>query len=151
MATPLQVTIDCADPSRLVRFWSAALGYVVEEPPEGFATWPAYWRSIGVPEDELPGDDEDVHDSIVDPAGAGPRIWFQLVPEAKVVKNRVHLDLAVGGGRSVPVAVRGPRVDAEVDRLVELGATRLRVLAHEGSDHYGVVMQDPEGNEFCLT
>jgi hypothetical protein len=148
MVTTLHVTIDCSEPARLVRFWSAALGYVVEAPPDGFGTWVAYWRSIGVPEDELPGDDVDPHDSIVDPDGVGPRIWFQLVPEPKVVKNRVHLDLRVGGGREVPVAERRRRIDAEVTRLVGLGATRL--LAHEGSDYYAVVMQDPEGNEFCL-
>jgi hypothetical protein len=149
MATTLQVTIDCAEPDRLVRFWSLALGYVVEPPPGGFDTWVAYWRSIGVPEDELP-DRDDVHDSIVDPAGVGPRIWFQLVPEPKVAKNRVHLDLKVGGGRDVPLDQRRPRVDAEVDRLVRLGASRLRVLALDGGEYYGVVMQDPEGNEFCV-
>jgi hypothetical protein len=151
MATTLQITIDCADPDRLVDFWVNALGYVVEPPPDGHATWVGYWRSLGVPDDELPGDDEDVHDSIIDPAGVGPRIWFQPVPEPKSVKNRVHLDLKVGGGRDVPVDVRRPRVDAEVDRLVRLGAGRLRVLAMDGSEHYAVVMQDPEGNEFCVT
>jgi catechol 2,3-dioxygenase-like lactoylglutathione lyase family enzyme len=150
MATTLHITIDCADPARLVRFWAEALGYAVEPPPDGYDTWVAYWRSLRVPEEELP-DEEDVHDSIVDPSGAGPRIWFQLVPEPKTVKNRVHLDLQVGGGRDVPIDVRRPRVDAEVDRLVGLGASRLRVNAIEGSAYYAVVMQDPEGNEFCLT
>jgi Glyoxalase-like domain len=80
----------------------------------------------------------------------GPRVWFQPVPEAKVVKNRVHLDLDVGGGRTAPLAERRRRVDAEADRLVAAGATRFRALSEEGVDHYGVVMQDPEGNEFCL-
>ena len=146
MATRIQVTIDCADSNRLARFWAEALGYRLEEPPAGFATWQAYWASRGLPEEEL----EDGYDSIVDPDGIGPRIWFQPVPEAKVVKNRVHLDLAVGGGREVPLALRRTRVDAEADRLVGAGATRLRVLSEEAVDHYAVVLQDPEGNEFCL-
>jgi hypothetical protein len=146
MATPIQVTIDCADPGRLARFWAEALGYRLEEPPDGFASWQDYWVSRGLPPEEV----EDGYDSIVDPDGVGPRIWFQPVPEPKVVKNRVHLDLNVGGGRRVPLSDRVPRVDAEADRLVAAGATRLRVLSGEAIDHYAVVMQDPEGNEFCL-
>jgi hypothetical protein len=146
MATRIQVTIDCADPGRLARFWAEALGYQLEEPPAGFETWQAYWVSRGLPEEEV----EDGYDSIVDPERVGPRIWFQPVPEPKVVKNRVHLDLGVSGGREVPLATRRQRVDAEADRLVGAGATRLRVLAEEAVDHYGVVLQDPEGNEFCL-
>jgi Glyoxalase-like domain len=146
MATRMQVTIDCADPGRLARFWATALGYRLEEPPDGFASWQEYWVSRGLPPEEV----EDGYDSIVDPDGVGPRVWFQPVPEAKVVKNRVHLDLDVGGGRTAPLAERRRRVDAEADRLVAVGATRFRVLSEEGVDHYGVVMQDPEGNEFCL-
>jgi catechol 2,3-dioxygenase-like lactoylglutathione lyase family enzyme len=146
MATRMQVTIDCADPGRLARFWATALGYRLEEPPDGFATWQEYWVSRGLPPEEV----EDGYDSIVDPDGVGPRVWFQPVPEAKVVKNRVHLDLDVGGGRTAPLAERRRRVDAEADRLVAAGATRFRVQSEEGVDHYGVVMQDPEGNEFCL-
>jgi hypothetical protein len=147
MRNPIQLTVDCADPARLVRFWSEALGYVVEPAPEGFDSWVAYWRSLGVPEDELP-EDEDVSDSIVDPDGIGPRIWFQLVPEPKTVKNRLHLDIKAGGGRGVPVEVRRRRVDDEVARLSALGASTSRVMA--GDNHYGVVMSDPEGNEFCV-
>ena len=146
MATRMQVTIDCADPGRLARFWAMALGYRLEEPPDGFATWQDYWVSRGLPPEEV----KDGYDSIVDPDGVGPRVWFQPVPEAKVVKHRVHLDLDVGGGRTAPLAERRRRVDAEADRLVAAGATRFRVLSEEGVDHYGVVMQDPEGNEFCL-
>ena len=140
------MTIDCADPGRLARFWATALGYRLEEPPDGFASWQDYWVSRGLPPEEV----EDGYDSIVDPDGVGPRVWFQPVPEAKVVKNRVHLDLNVGGGRTAPLAERRRRVDTEADRLVAAGATRFRVLSEEGVDHYGVVMQDPEGNEFCL-
>ena len=149
MATTFQLVVDCPDPARLVRFWVEALHYRVEPPPGGHETWNAYWRSIGVPEDEL-DPTGDGSDSIVDPDGVGPRIWFQPVPEAKTVKNRLHLDLKVSGGRDVPLDVRRSRVDAEVERLVGLGASVLRVLSTEGLDHYGVVMQDPEGNEFCV-
>jgi hypothetical protein len=99
-----------------------------------------------LPEDEL----VDSGDSIVDPDGVGPRIWFQVVPEGKVVKNRVHLDLDVSGGRTVPLDIRRRRVLVEADRLVKAGATRVRVLEQEGLDHFAVVLQDPEGNEFCL-
>lgn len=139
MAT-FQVTIDCTHPEVLTRFWALALRYVVEDPPGGFATWNTYWRSVGVPEDEL-DDGRDNADSLVDPAGTGPRIWFQKVPEGKVVKNRLHLDLKVGGGRGVPLATRIRRVTAEVDRLTAAGATTLRVL--EYPDYHAVVMQDP--------
>jgi len=81
----------------------------------------------------------------------GPRIFFQEVPEPKVVKNRVHLDLDVSGGRGVPLATRTELVDAEAERLTGTGATTLRVLDTARVDHYAVVMQDPEGNEFCLS
>jgi catechol 2,3-dioxygenase-like lactoylglutathione lyase family enzyme len=113
MATRIQVTIDCADPNRLARFWAEALGYRLQEPPDGFDSWQAYWASRGLPPEEV----EDGYDAIVDPDGVGPRIWFQPVPEGKVVKNRLHLDLDVGGGRGAPLAVRRERVDAEADRL----------------------------------
>lgn len=149
MTTRFQVTLDCADPGRLTRFWATALGYEIEGPPDGFETWNAYWRSRGLPEEEL-DDDRDAADSLVDPDGTGPRIWFQQVPERKVVKNRLHLDLDAGGGRGVPLELRRQRVDAEAGRLTAAGATTLRVLEHEAEGHYAVVMQDPEGNEFCL-
>jgi catechol 2,3-dioxygenase-like lactoylglutathione lyase family enzyme len=142
------VTFDCADPDRLTRFWADALGYKLMDPPAGFGDWLTYWRSIGIREEELNGATA-VH--LVDPDGVGPRIFFHEVPEAKVVKNRIHLDLDVsGGGREVPMEIRRERVNAEADRLVAAGATRLRVLEEPGVDHYAVVMQDPEGNEFCI-
>ncbi|MCA0293715.1 MAG: VOC family protein [Actinobacteria bacterium] len=145
----LQLTIDCAKPDRLARFWSLALHWQLEPPPGGASTWTEYWRSVGVPEDELDPDD-DGFESIVDPTGRGPRIWFQQVPEAKSVKNRLHLDLKVGGGRSVLLADRRLRVDAEVARLVEAGATTLYVSDAPDQNHYAVTLADPEGNEFCV-
>lgn len=88
-------------------------------------------------------------DCIVDPDGSGPRIWFQVVP-VKAVKNRLHQDISVRGGRAFPIEMRRQRVDAEAERLAALGASYVRVLSEEGLDHYGIAMQDPEGNEFDI-
>lgn len=144
MAVGFQIVIDCAEPGPLAEFWASALGYVVEPPPSGFDTWDDWYRDIGVPDDEIGGGP----DRIVDPAGEGPRIWFQVVPDIKSVKNRLHIDIAAGGGRDQPLDVRRANVDAEVRRLVDLGATIVAVLAQDGLDHYAVAMRDPEGNEF---
>ena len=153
MAAPFQLVVDCAHPGLLTRFWAQALGYVIEPPPAGFETWNAFLRSIGVPDDELddsPG--ADAADSIVDPAGVGPRIWFQVVPEGKVVKNRLHLDLPAGGGRGVPLAERRARITAKADELVAAGAVRRRPAGPgvDGLDHFAEYLNDPEGNEFCV-
>lgn len=139
-----QLVIDCADPDLLARFWAEALHYDLEPAPDGFDTWDDYYRDLGLGEEDL-GIGED---SIVDPHGGGPRIWFQRVPEGKTVKNRLHLDIAAGGDRSVPIQTRRARVDAEAQRLVALGATLVRGLGEPGLDHYAVAMTDPEGNEF---
>ena len=144
MTVRFQLVIDCADPEPLAHFWAAALGYELEPPPHGFTSWDAYWRDVGVPEDELGTG----VDRIVDPDGQGPRIWFQVVPERKAVKNRLHIDIGVGGGRAIPIGTRRQRVDAEAARLADLGAVLVGVLETEGLDHYAVAMNDPEGNEF---
>jgi hypothetical protein len=146
VAADFQLVIDCADPEPLARFWAAALGYVFEPPPAGVADWDEYWRDVGVPEDELGLGAE----LIVDPDRHGPRIWFQVVPERKTLKNRLHLDIHASGGRAVPFEVRRQRVDAEARRLTGLGATMAAALFEEGIDHYGVAMRDPEGNEFDI-
>jgi hypothetical protein len=146
VAVSFQLVIDCTDPDRLARFWAAALRYELEPPPAGFTTWDDYWRDVGVPEEDLGLG----ADRIVDPGSAGPRIWFQVVPEPKTVKNRLHLDIFASGGRAVPIATRKQRVDAEARRLAGLGATVVTVLEQEGLDHYGVAMSDPEGNEFDI-
>jgi len=150
MELTLQLTIDCADPERLVAFWSEALGYVPEPPPGGHATWREYWAAMGVPEEELPVGVGDNPESIVDPAGKGPRVWFQVVPEVKAGKNRIHFDLKVGGGRDVPLAVRMQRVTTKVESLIEAGAKVLRTTDEPDMAHYAVLLQDPEGNEFCV-
>jgi catechol 2,3-dioxygenase-like lactoylglutathione lyase family enzyme len=139
-----QITIDCADPDRMARFWALVLGYELQGPPDGFETWQEYWLSVGVPEDEV----EDGFDSVVDPAGVKPRIWFQQVPEAKSTKNRLHFDLLVGGGRSVPIETRRERVVAEAEWLAEAGATERHRNDQPEYDHFFIGMGDPEGNEF---
>jgi len=146
VAINFQLVIDCTDPDRLSRFWAAALRYELAPPPAGFATWDEYWRDVGVPEEDLGIG----ADCIIDPSGASPRIWFQVVPEPKTLKNRLHLDICVGGGRAVPLATRKQRVDAEARRLTGLGATMAANLAKDGLDHYGIAMKDPEGNEFDI-
>jgi hypothetical protein len=143
MATGIQVVFDCADPSRLARFWAEALGYKLDDPPEGYQRWEDWLRDQGIPEERW-----NDASAVVDPDGAGPRIYLQRVPEPKTVKNRVHLDLNVSGGRPVPIEERRRRVEAEAERLTGIGATRLRAVEELGV--YWVVMQDPEANEFCV-
>jgi hypothetical protein len=143
MATGIQVVFDCADPSRLARFWAEALGYKLDDPPEGYQRWEDWLRDQGIPEERW-----NDASAVVDPDGAGPRIFLQRVPEPKTVKNRVHLDLNVSGGRPVPIEERRRRVEAEAERLTGIGATRLRAVEELGV--YWVVMQDPEANEFCV-
>ena len=143
MAVRFQVTFDCADPDRVATFWAAALGYQKQPPPHGYESWQAFLAAQGVPEDQW-----DAASAVVDPAGIGPRLFFQRVPEPKANKNRVHLDLNVGGGPSVALEERRRRVDAEVERLMEVGAARQR--SFDRGHEYWVVMRDPEGNEFCL-
>jgi hypothetical protein len=141
VATSVQVVFDCADPDKLATFWAAALHYKIQDPPAGFASWPDFLKAQRIPESEW-----NSASAIVDPDGVGPRIYFQRVPEGKTVKNRVHLDLNVGGPRSAPPDERRHRVDTEVDRLVQLGARRSRTIEERGE--YFINMFDPEGNEF---
>lgn len=143
MAVRIQVTFDCADPAALATFWAQVLGYKLQDPPAGYPTWQAFLTAQGIPEDQW-----NSASAIVDPDGTGPRVYFQRVPEPKVVKNRVHLDVSVGGGPSVPLEERRHRVDEAVDRVVAIGASKLRAFEEHGE--YWVVMADPEGNEFCL-
>ncbi len=106
------LTFDCSDPRRMADFWCAALGYEMDDIDESDAV-------------------------IVDPAGVGWSVLFQIVPEGKSVKNRLHLDL-----RSETSMAE------EVERLQGLGATEFRFVEEGGS--FWTVMLDPEGNEFCV-
>jgi hypothetical protein len=142
MATQFQVVFDCADPDALSQFWAAALGYIVQPPPEGFADWPSFLATIGLAHRVSQAS------AIVDLDGGGPRIYFQRVPEGKVVKNRVHLDLNVSDSRRVGTEEGRKRVAAEAARLIALGARKVRDYA-EGPESW-TVMADPEENEFCL-
>lgn len=144
VTTKWTITIDCHDAQVLLRFWKEALGYVESPPPEGFGSWEEWLRHFEVPEEEW-GDGG----GLTDPEGRLPDISFLKVPEGKTVKNRIHLDLRVSGGRHVDQEVRRTRIMAHVDRLVAAGATVLREDVFDGHlDH--VVMADPEGNELCV-
>ncbi|CAL9284279.1 MULTISPECIES: VOC family protein [unclassified Streptomyces] len=136
-----QVTFDCAEPERVARFWCEVLGYVLPPAPKGFATWDDYQRS-------LPAGERGSWSACADPSGAGPRLYFQRVPEGKAVKNRVHLDVRVGTG--LVGEERLAVLEAECARLVALGAVRVRLLRADGENESCIVMQDVEGNEFCL-
>jgi hypothetical protein len=135
-----QVAFDCAAPERVARFWCEVLGYVAPS-PEGFATWDDYNRS-------LPAEERDSWFACTDPSGVGPRLFFQRVPEGKVAKNRVHLDVRVGTG--LVGEERLATLEAECARLVALGAVRMRLLAADDENESCIVMQDIEGNEFDL-
>lgn len=139
MAISVQVTFDARDPHAQARFWAAALGYQKEDHTTIVDSLAAT--------DDLPS--EHIVDvdggrgfadvaAVADPEGRGPRLFFQRVPEAKTAKNRVHLDLHVG-----------PRsVQAEADRLIDLGASYLWTSTDRGTTC--ITLADPEGNEFCV-
>ena len=159
MSREVQVTFDAHDPRALSTFWRDVLGYVHPGPPgvevpEGsdplaashaasdpLAAWDDFLARIGVPEDQ-----RNSRSAIEDPEGRGPRVFFQQVPEDKVAKNRVHLDVRAAPG--LQGEERMTALEVECDRLVALGASRL--ARHEPAPplSYGfIVMADPEGNE----
>jgi predicted enzyme related to lactoylglutathione lyase len=113
--TILNVTFDCASPGSVARFWAAATGWTLHE-------------------QNLPSGPEEY--SVEPPAEGGMRLYFVGVPEPKVVKNRIHLDVIPPGGQH-----------QEIARLVELGAT---VIGDQPAGVSWVILADPEGNEFCL-
>ncbi|ANN19862.1 glyoxalase [Amycolatopsis orientalis] len=148
----IQVTFDALDPKALSTFWRDALGYVHPGPPgvevpEGtdpLDAWAEFLERVGVPEDQ-----RNTRSALEDPAGEGPRIFFQQVPEDKIAKNRVHLDIRAAPG--LQGDERMAALEAECDRLVALGAKRVQRFEPEQPLSLGfIVMNDPEGNEFCL-
>lgn len=143
MARQFQVTFDSADPSTHAAFWAQALHYVLQPPPDGFDSWDAALDAWGVPSER-----RNDRAALVDPDGAGPRLFFQKVPEPKTAKNRVHLDLRAAAG--VPAEQREAALEAECTRLTALGARVVQRLEPNDMDPLCIVMQDPEGNEFCL-
>jgi hypothetical protein len=126
MATLWTLGGDATDPHRLAAFWAVALGYILE-----------------------PGYDYEGGASIVDPDGVGPAIGFLQVPEAKVVKNRFHIDIRPAGEFPVDPTKHEQRVRAKSAELVDAGATVVREDAYGGQFSH-IVMLDPEGNEFCV-
>ncbi|OAA23221.1 Glyoxalase-like domain-containing protein [Frankia sp. EI5c] len=144
MTREVQITFDCVDPGRLAVFWAEALGYRLQDPPGGFASWEQALDALGVPPER-----RNDASAVVDPAGSGPRLFFQRVPEPRQAKNRVHLDVRAAPG--LDGDARMAALEAEAERLASHGATRLR--RHEPTPPLGaghIVMADPEGNEFCL-
>jgi hypothetical protein len=141
----VQVTFDCADPGALAEFWAVVLGYRVQPPPPGFDSWDAALDAWGVPAEQ-----RNERSAVVPPeGGSGPRVFFQRVPEGKVAKNRVHLD--VRAAPSLEGAERMGRLEEVAARLIALGARQLERFEPSppmGAGH--LVMADPEGNEFCL-
>ena len=143
MAYDFQVVVDSRDPHGLADWWADALGWAVEPSDEEFI------RKM-ISEGYASEDDTTTHNgSLVWKEGAAinhpdgresgrPRILFQLVPEPKTVKNRVHLDVRTGAEKR----------EAEVERLLAAGATFL----HRGRQgpHEWVTVADPEGNELCI-
>ncbi len=152
MSRDFQVTFDAADPITLSRFWAEVLHYVLQPPPgrevgpdeDPIEAWMEVLEAAGVPEDQ-----RDAASAIIDPEGTRPRVFFQKVPEPKTAKNRVHLDVRAAPG--LEGDERMAVLESECDRLVALGATRVQRSEPAPPMSAGfIVMQDPEGNEFCL-
>ncbi|MEV5431116.1 VOC family protein [Streptomyces sp. NPDC052701] len=143
-----KLVVDAGDPHAQADFWAAALRYEIEDNSAlieellGLGTVPAAltvefhgrlaWRDLIAV--RHPDDPVDARSG----AGLGRRLLFQRVPEAKTVKNRLHIDLHAAGGRR----------EDEVARLEGLGASVLRRVKEPGGEW--TVMADPEGNEFCV-
>jgi len=139
MARSIQITFDAADPHELARWWVSLLGYQLVDSHERVARLLA---------DGLVEETDVVRingrlflaDFVAasDPDNAGPRLFFQRVPEPKTAKNRLHLD----------VSVDADQLDAEVQRLCAAGATLTGYNEYPG--HRAALLRDPEGNEFDL-
>jgi hypothetical protein len=112
------ICFDCADPRRVAGFWAEVLGYNLQPPEAGDAD------EESVPIEPPPGE------------GGGLRFWFNRVPEPKVAKNRVHIDINMPD-------------DAEMQRLQALGARPLQEIRGDDGVLWWTIMADPEGNEFC--
>ena len=143
MALQVQVTFDAHDPGALAQFWCEVLGYEFDAPPQGYDTWDAALDAWGVPPEH-----RNDRSACSDPAGAGPRLFFQKVPEGKTAKNRVHLDVRVAP--ELRGDERMAAYEARAAELVALGATRVERHDPGGMEFGHIVMQDPEDNEFCL-
>ena len=133
MTRTVQVSFDAHHPEQLLRFWCEVLDYELEPLSE-----PARAGLLAMGLD--PDSSGRLFAAAVDPAGVGPRLLAQQVPEGKTAKNRLHLDVHLGAGPD--------EVAVQVRRLVALGATHVRTQTEHGS--HWAVLTDPEGNEFCV-
>jgi hypothetical protein len=113
MAATIGLVLDCTNPDALARFWSEALGYTTVGGAGSYVM-------------------------LVDADGVRPKLLLQAVPEAKIAKNRMHLDIETA------------HVEHEVARLESLGANRLESEVRTEHGTNWVIMADPEGNEFCV-
>jgi len=138
-----QVVFDANDPQKLAAFWAEALHYEFQLPPSEFETWDEFADKMGIPEE-----DRDKLIAIVPKGKAGNRILFQKVPEAKTAKNRVHIDVPSGAERNAPKLERLSAIEDKVAALVALGGTQYESRSEFGSAW--TVMEDPEGNAFCV-
>jgi Glyoxalase-like domain len=147
MPYDFQIAVDSGQPHVMADWWAETLGWVVEPTDEAFIR-----RMIA--EGHASDEDTMTHngalvwregaairhpDEPAGPADSRPRVLFQLVPEPKTVKNRLHLDIRVGA----------ENIESQVAALTARGATYL----HKGTQgpHWWVTMADPEGNEFCVS
>ncbi len=141
MAHTFQVTIDSAAPHEAADWWAEALGWEREPSDEAFIR-EMVDAGYAQESDTMRHRGELVWTegaAILHPTGQAPRMLFQLVPEPKTVKNRMHLDVRVGAEQR----------ESEVARLIGMGARELH-RGQQGPNNW-VTMADPEGNELCLT
>jgi Glyoxalase-like domain len=136
----IQITFDAHEPHTLARFWAGALGYEQEDHSALIAELLAAERITDADVEQVDGHAAFREAAACsDPSGRRPRLLFQVVPEDKTVKNRMHLDLHVGADH----------VDDEVRRLEGLGATYAWTSDDRGPRC--ITLRDPEGNELCVS
>lgn len=142
MAHSVQIVIACDDPNRMMEFWSAALDYILQPPPDGFETWEQFADTV-----EIPADQRNDLGAVVDPEGIGPRLLFERW-DGGVRNQRVHIDInSVGHG--VKDEDRPHRLAAERERLELLGGTFNKEASGMAGESW-IEMFDPEGNWFCV-
>jgi catechol 2,3-dioxygenase-like lactoylglutathione lyase family enzyme len=142
MAHRVQIVFACEDPDRVATFWAGVLGYVLQPPPEGYATWDDFADAVGIP----PENRNDLS-ACVDPDGVGPRFLFERY-DGGTPNQRVHVDINALE-RGLTEEERSQHLEAERIRIEALGATFHRE-AHGMAGEHWYEFHDPEGNWFCL-
>ncbi|HJQ76156.1 MAG TPA: VOC family protein [Acidimicrobiia bacterium] len=145
MAHAIQLVYASEDPALLAEFWAGALGYVLQPPPPGFASWEEFADAV-----EIPPERRNDFGAVIDPDGVGPRILFERW-DGGAPTQRLHLDINSVGGGSVDISdeERRQRLEHERWRLESLGATFQREAAGLAGEIW-IEMHDPEGNWFCV-